>query len=457
MVAAEMDVRDRKPPTDERAEMAVLGCILLNPDLCDEVAMRLKPGDFYNTAAEATYRHMLRLRSEKSGFLDETLVLSSMKKAKEQVSPVFLVECMELATTPAYVTSYVDSVERASTLRAVRRAGEQMVRDAHECRDDANEVLARAESSLFSILEGQHSLEACSIGDALGAALDELNARRGGKVSGVRTGFPDLDKLCGGLHKGELAILAARPSMGKSALALNIAESVARDEPVMFASLEMSRLELTERLLFSIAKVDSYKGRNGTMTPEDHQKVARASSKVSVLSMTLDDAPARTCVEIMAQCRRMKRKGLGLLVVDYLQLIRPEDSREPRQEQVALISRRLKGIARELDIPVLCLAQLNRQNEQGADKRPKLSHLRESGAIEQDADQVWFVHRDDYYRDPKEVEDGLADVIVAKNRNGQTGNVKLCWQKQFMRFESYIDRVGGYDASRDEDMLEYDG
>jgi replicative DNA helicase len=246
--------------------------------------------------------------------------------------------------------------------------------------------------------------------------------------------------MTGGLHNGELIVLAARPSMGKTALALNIAETIAVDQrvPVLFMSLEMSAIELVDRLLSSKARVESHRMRGGTLRQEDMEKLVAASDKIYDAPLFVDDAPGRRVVEISAAARRIKRKEgrLGLIVIDYLQLIEPDNSKDPRQEQVAKIARRMKGIARELDVPLLCLSQLNRQAEDSKDHRPKLSHLRESGAIEQDADVVMFVHREEYYHrgEDRTQYAGQAEIIIAKQRNGPIGDVELTWEADFTRF-----------------------
>jgi replicative DNA helicase len=279
--------------------------------------------------------------------------------------------------------------------------------------------------------------------DILQDAWDRLEARMEGKhtASGVDCGFARLDEQTGGLHPGELIILAARPSMGKTAFALNVAENVAVQQkaPVLFVSLEMSSLELADRLLCSMARVNGHRMRNGTLTPQDRDRLAEKSSALSQSPFFVDDSPSRTMTEIAAAARRIIRRhgNLGLIVIDYLQLIDPDNPRDPRQEQVARIARRLKGMARELKVPVMCLAQLNRQTEAGKDNIPRLSHLRESGAIEQDADVVMFVHREEYYQrgEAKDQYAGQAQIIVAKQRNGPVGDVDLEFHKDFTRFQ----------------------
>jgi len=276
-------------------------------------------------------------------------------------------------------------------------------------------------------------------------AMDRLDAKMRDEFDDntVDTGFPDLDRLLGGLRNSEFVVLAARPSMGKTAFAMNIAEHVAitQEAPVLFVSLEMSSIELIDRMLCSLAKVDGHRMRAGTIRPEDNQKLVDKAADISNAPMFVDDSPSRSVSQIAAGARRIKKRmgKLGLIVIDYLQLIEPDNPSDPRQEQVAKMARRLKGLARELDVPVLCLAQLNRQAEAAkGSHRPRLSHLRESGAIEQDADVVMFVHREEYYLTGEEAERvaGEADIIVSKQRNGPIGDVRLLWQRQYTRFVS---------------------
>jgi replicative DNA helicase len=303
-------------------------------------------------------------------------------------------------------------------------------------------LLSRAEQRIFSILERGENTTLNDIRDILHQAMDRIDARMKGEhlAGGVETGFTEFDHLTGGLHNSELIVLAARPSMGKTALAMNIAEYVALklSLPVLFVSLEMSSIELADRMLCSVAEVNGARLRNGTISKEDRKRLVETAAKLSECPLFVDDAPSRTVSEIAAAARRVKRRegALGLIVIDYLQLIEADNSKDPRQEQVAKMARRLKGLAREVDVPVLCLAQLNRQAEVSKENRPRLSHLRESGAIEQDADVVMFVHREEYYRTGEDREQvaGQAEIIIAKQRNGPIGEVELVWRKEFTRF-----------------------
>jgi replicative DNA helicase len=307
-------------------------------------------------------------------------------------------------------------------------------------------LLGDAEQKIFAILDSRGTPTVPTIRDILHEAMDRIDARMKGEhtAGGVETGFVDLDLLTGGLHKSELAIVAARPGMGKTAFAMNIAENVAFHlrVPVLFVSLEMSAIELADRMLCSVARVDGHKLRNGRLSHTDRERLVEKAAEISQWPLFVDDSPSRTVSEIAAAARRVKRRegrlGLGLIVIDYLQLIEPDNSDDPRQEQVARIARRLKGLARETDVPVLCLAQLNRQAEDARDHVPRLSHLRESGAIEQDADVVMFVHREEYYHRGEEKEQyaGQAEIHVAKQRNGPQGEIKLRWEKEFTRFQN---------------------
>jgi replicative DNA helicase len=374
-----------------------------------------------------------------------TLVLERLRTAGdlERIGGVnSLTEVLESVPHAAHATHYADIVRDKAMLRSLIDAGSDILREAYDAFDEPRQLVSRAEERIFSILERRTNTEAKGISDVLQEALSRMDARMKNEhaLGGVETGFTELDSLCGGLHNSELSILAARPSMGKTAIAMNIAEHVSMNlkMPVLFVSLEMACLELADRLLCSSARVNGHRLRNGTISQEDRRRLVQKSSEISSAPLFIDDAPGRTLTEIAAVARRLKRKqGLSLIVIDYLQLIEPDNPRDPRQEQVARIARRLKMMSRELDIPVLCLAQLNRQAEASRDNRPRLNHLRESGAIEQDADVVFFVHREEYYQtndEDRERTKGQAEIIIAKQRNGPVGDIKLLWQSDFTRF-----------------------
>ena len=440
--ASGIELRDR--PANVDAERAVLGSILLKPDVCDDVALVVRPDDFHDESHQILYRHLLELH-DSGKRIDATIVLERLrtKGDLERIGgAAALGEIVQAVPHAAHATHYAQIVRDKSMLRSLIDTSTDILRDAYDSVDEPRELLARAESKIFEILEHRSSAEAKSIDKVLEDVMVRMDARMKHEhtLGGVETGFTDLDTLCGGLHNSELIILAARPSMGKTAFAMNIAEhvSITVKQPVLFVSLEMACLELADRLLCSAAQVNGHRLRNGTISQEDRRRLVQKSAEISSSPLYIDDTPGRTLTEIAAVARRLKRRnGLALIVIDYLQLIEPDNPRDPRQEQVARIARRLKMMSRELDIPVLCLAQLNRQAEVSRDNRPRLNHLRESGAIEQDADVVMFVHREEYYQttdEDRERVKGQAEIIIAKQRNGPIGDVKLLWQHDYTRF-----------------------
>jgi replicative DNA helicase len=451
---ASSEILDRLPPQNLDAEKGVLGSLLLDPEVCDDVALIIRSEDFYAPANVCLYGHLLAMHNEGLR-VDVTLLVERLKKAGdlEIVGGMsYLAEIVQSVPTAANANYYAQIVHDKGTLRALIHASTEILRDAYDQSLEARELLARAEEKVFGILDQKGAGELTSMQDVLHEALERIDARlmKGGGIGGMATGFADLDSLTGGLHESELVILAARPSMGKTALATNIADHVSIDLglPTLFVSLEMSRLELAERMLCAQGRINGHRLRNGFISPADRKKLIEASSTMSKAPLYIDDSPSRTMTEIAATARRLKRRqNLALVVIDYLQLIEPDNPKDPRQEQVAKIARRLKGMARELRLPVLCLAQLNRQAEVTRDNRPRLSHLRESGAIEQDADVVMFIYREDAYMRKDDWQDthpdqpgrsyptGVASVIIAKHRNGPTGQIDLRFHSRTTKFE----------------------
>lgn len=443
------ELLERQPPRSVEAERAVLGSLLLLPEVCDEVALILRAEDFYDDAHSRIYGHILRMH-EAGRPVDPQLLVQALKDAGEYDmigGAAYLLEMSQEVATAAHAEHFARIVRDKAVLRSLIHAGTDIIQEASDPTIDAREMLSRAEERVFRILDTKGDNQVASIRDVLHESLARIDARMQHQhaFGGIETGFIDFDELTGGLHDSELVILAARPSMGKTALALNMVEHIAIDErgpckPTLFVSLEMSALELGDRLLCSRARVNSHRLRNGQLSGEESRKLVQTAADVSWAPLFIDDSPSRNMTEIAATARRLKRRdNLALVVIDYLQLIEADNSRDPRQEQVARVARRLKGLARELSIPVLCLAQLNRQVEATRDNKPQLSHLRESGAIEQDADVVMFVHREEYYESNPEDRDrvkGQADLLVKKQRNGPTGDVKLTWLHDFTRFEN---------------------
>lgn len=440
------EILDRRLPYDLDAEQGVLGSILLLPEACDEVSLIVRPDDFFDEGNRCLFTHMQAMH-DAGGKIDVTLLVDRLKTSGHYETiggAAYLYKISQAVPNAAHARYYAGIVREKSTLRSLINASTEILRQAYEEQHEARQLVSEAEQKIFSILDQRSATSVNSIRDVLHEAMDRLDARMRGEQTqdAVDTGFTELDRLTGGLHNSELAILAARPSMGKTALAMNIAEYVAVElrRPVLFVSLEMASVELADRLLCSAAQVDGHRLRNGTLSNVDKLRLVEKAGEISQAPLFVDDSPSRKVSEIAAAARRIKRreKGLGLIAVDYLQLIEPDNPDDSRQEQVARIARRLKGLAREAEVPVLCLAQLNRQAEDSREHIPRLSHLRESGAIEQDADVVMFVHREEYYlrgEEQKEHE-GLAQIIIAKQRNGPVGEVDLRWEKKFTRFQN---------------------
>ncbi|TWT88403.1 Replicative DNA helicase [Pseudobythopirellula maris] len=451
-------VMDRQMPQSLEAERAVLCSLLLLPETCDEVALVLKEDDFLDDANRRIYAHMMEMHTDGQA-VDVMLLVQRLRDSGEYEAiggAPYLAEVGQAVATAAHAEHYAHIVREKATLRALIHAGTDILKDAYDPSGEPRQVLARAEEKVFAILEEKEQGKLASIRDVLHESLARIDARmkQDEAMSGVETGFDDFDEMTGGFHGSELIILAARPSMGKTALALNMVEHAAIEcgKPTLFVSLEMAALELGDRLLCSRAKVNSHRLRNGQLKPDEQRRLIQTAAEISTAPLYIDDSPSRTMTEIAAAARRLKRReGLGLITIDYLQLIDPDNARDPRQEQVAKIARRLKGLARELDVPVLCLGQLNRQVESSRDNKPQLSHLRESGAIEQDADVVMFVHREEYYQTNEEDRErcrGEADLLIRKQRNGPVGDVKLTWLHDYTRFTNrapeQFDEFSGY-------------
>ncbi|MBM3955372.1 MAG: replicative DNA helicase [Planctomycetota bacterium] len=434
----------RERPTSYESERAVIGSVLLKPDVCDDVTLVLSPADFDDDACRLIFERIREIH-ESARKVDVRILVEALRTAGELErvgGAAVIAEFLQAVPHAAHAVHYAEIVREKSLLRALIDTSTAILSDAYDSPVEARKQLGDAETKIFGISEQRAGTEARPINDVLKDVLHRMDARmkHDQPLGGVETGFTELDTLCGGLHNQELIILAARPSMGKTALAMNIAEHVAihNRRPVLFVSLEMAALELTDRLLCSSARVNGHRLRNGTISQEDRRRLVQKASEISAAPLFIDDSPARTLAEIGAVARRIKRKhGLALVAIDYLQLIEPDNPRDPRQEQVARIARRLKTLARQLEAPLLCLAQLNRQAEVSRDNKPRLHHLRESGAIEQDADVVMFVHREEYYQtndEDRERVKGQAEIIIAKQRNGPIGDVKLLWQHDFTRF-----------------------
>ncbi len=451
-----IDAPDRLPPHNVEAEKSVLGSVLLANDVLDDVLDQLRPEHFYNDANRTLYETLVGMHERGMRGLDPVTVAEELErrgKLAEVGGPLFVHDVMESVPHAAHVEYYAGIVREKWTERTLITACHDILKDGYDPTKETAEVLETAEQRIFSILESQEATNSIAISDILLQTWNRINERLQtvGTISGCPSGFDDLDDRTNGFQASELIILAARPSMGKTALVCNFAEAVAASgRPVVLFSLEQSKLELAERLLCIRSRVNGHKLRGGDLEPAERHALIEASQELSELPLYIDDQPGRTMSQIAAICRRLKRQNdVGLVVIDYLQLIEAEDRRAPREQQVAQITRRLKFLAKELDAPVMALSQLNRgvETRKDGDKRPRLADLRESGAIEQDADVVMLLHRPEVYLDNSapdfeeryEAVHGLAEVIVAKNRSGPTDIVRLTWRADYMRFENYSD------------------
>jgi len=443
---------DRLPPQNIEAEQGVLGGVLLDNEILHEVVPILKVEDFYRDTHQLIYRAIRDLYD--LGKPVDFIILADELGRRGEFEGIggheTLQQIVNSVPHAANAVYHAKIVLEKSIGRQVIEISNLSLREAYSNTLTANELLESAEKRIFAIAEEQVTGETVELKEVVTEAMERIGARAESthQVTGVSTGFIDLDDLTGGFQPTQLIILAARPSMGKTAFALNICESVSVDnkKPVLFVSLEMGKVELAERLLCARSRVEGHKLRTGqNFRGQDMALLGKAYDELRASPMFIDDTPSRNVMQIAANARRLKlRHGIGMVVIDYIQLIDSEETRDSRQEQIAKISRRLKGLARELQVPVVALSQLNRAVENREDRRPRMADLRESGAIEQDADLVLLLHRPDYY-DPND-RPNEAEVIVAKNRSGATGTIGLQFAKSITRFQTLAhvaDPLGG--------------
>ena len=461
-VAATTSGFDRLPPQNLEAERGVLGSVLLMNEVLDEVVEVLAADHFYTDGHRKIFSAIRRLYDNGTQAIDP-LTLAEELDRHSQLDDIggasYLEQVLESVPHAAHARYYAGIVREKWVQRQLIFACNEILSECYDGSNDPDDVLSAAEQRIFRILDDQGEPRKIEIKDILLDAFDRINERMENDevISGIPTGFPDLDQRLNGLQPSELVVLAARPSMGKTALVCNLAEGVAMEAGlgVLLFSLEQSNLELAERLLCIRSQVNSHRLRSGTLDDDERKLLVHASAELSESPLFLDDQPGRTIAQITAVARRLQRRnGVRVVIIDYLQLIEPEDKSSPREQQIALITRRLKALAKELSVPVIALAQLNRGVEHREDKRPRLSDLRESGAIEQDADVVMFLHRPEHYN--PEDRPGEADVIIAKNRNGPTDSVTLTWIKESMRFTNFssLDEPdGGYFADSADDSF----
>ena len=439
-------------PQNIDAEEAILGAILVNPSCMNRIVEHLRPESFYKPAHRYVYEAMLQLYNgeDKIDIVSVSDVLNVNQKLELVGGRAYINDLSYNTITTANVEYYAKIVQEKAIKRSLINAGSEIVSTGYDV-NPVEESLEQAEKLIFDIASQKASKSLISIKDIVYDVYEkaEERAKNKNQLTGVATDFYDLDVYTNGLQKSDLIILAARPAMGKTAFALNIAQNVALKSkvPVAIFSLEMSKDQLAQRLMCSEAEVDTQRLKTGNMQAKDWQKMADAMAKLSEAKIYIDDTAGCTITDIRAKCRRlaMAEKDLGLIVIDYLQLIEGT-GREDRMQQISSISRGLKILAKELNIPIIALSQLSRAVEGRTDKRPMLSDLRESGSIEQDADIVMFIYRDEYYKNANDDEDdaekaankGEAEIIIAKHRNGPVGTVKLLFQGSITKFKNPI-------------------
>ncbi len=432
----------RMPPYSLEAEQSVLGSMMIDKEAIAAASEILTSDDFYSDGHKEIYNAILSMYEQGEPVdlitLTETL---RQRGTLEGIGAAYITELSMVVPSTANVKYYIRIVEEKAILRRLIKASNDIIKDSYEAQQEVDIILDEAEKRIFKISERRSRADFEPIKVALldaYAQIEELSKNKG-KIVGVPTGFTDFDLMTAGLHPSDFILIAARPSMGKTSFALNIAQYAAVNEgiPVAIFSLEMSQSQLVQRMLSSEANVELQKVRTGTLDDTDWIKLVQAAGPLSKAPIFIDDTPGISVMEMRSKARRLKLEhGLGMVVIDYLQLMSGRGRAENRQQEISEISRSLKALARELDVPVVTLSQLSRAPEARTDHRPMLSDLRESGAIEQDADVVVFLYRDEYYN-PDTERQNIAEAIIAKQRNGPTGTVELVWLGQFTRFANY--------------------
>lgn len=431
---------NRVQPNDIIAEQAVLGSMLVDKDAVISAVELLKADDFYREDNKEIYAAMFELYS--LGKHIDMITLKDQLTLRGTIEKVggteYIATLIDNVPTTSNIESYVKIVEEKSISRKLIKAANNILQLGYAQTEEVDALVEKAEKDIFDIMQGRNSKGYSSIKEILVTTFDQIEEmfQNKNKISGLETGFVDLDAKISGLNKSDLLIVAARPAMGKSAFVLNIATFVALHlkVPTMVFSLEMSKEQMVNRILCSESEVDSMKVKNADLNSDEWLKLGEASGKLSEMPLYIDDTPGLSSAELRAKCRKAKlEKNIGLVIIDYLQLMESKNKSSSRQQEISEISRSLKILAKELSVPVIALSQLSRATEARTDHRPMLSDLRESGAIEQDADIVMFLHREDYYNADTDKKN-VAEVIIAKNRSGSTGTVELAWLGQYTKF-----------------------
>lgn len=446
---------DRSPPYSAEAELSVLGAMLIDGDAIVKSVETVDDTMFYREGNRRLFRAMVRLW-ERGEVIDSVTLVEELRNAGDLESVggmQYIATLLDAVPTAANVEYHARIIREKAVLRRLIEAATTIIQETYANQGDVEELLDGAEQKIFQIAQTQDRKGFVWIKELLWPAMEqiELLAQNSSAITGVPTGFVDLDEKTAGFQKGDLVIVAARPSMGKTAFTLNIAQhaAIAAKKPVAFFSLEMSKESLVQRMLTSEARVDAGRVRTGRLRDDDYPRLAHAAGLLNTAQIYIDDTPAISILEMRAKARRLKsdRQDLGMIVVDYLQLMQGNGRTENRQQEVSEISRGLKALAKELEVPVVALSQLSRAVESRPDKRPMMSDLRESGAIEQDADVIMFLYRPEYYHGPVDKDgnslEGRAEVIIGKQRNGATGTIQLMFMKEFTRFENFSGRTDG--------------
>ena len=429
------------PPHDIEAEQAVLGSMLTDKDAVISAIEVLKEDDFYRTDNKSIYEAIINLynRAEPIDIITVKAELESLGKFEQVGGLEYLASLPDKVPTTANAMKYIKIVEEKSTLRNLIKTANEIIELGYDPTEDVSDIMEGAEKKIFNIMQNNDKKSYSPIKDILVDSFTQLEElyNRKQHITGVPSGFTELDYKTAGFHGSDLVLIAARPAMGKSAFALNIVTNAAvrANVPVVIFSLEMSKEQMVNRILCSEAMVDSNKVRTGKLEEDDWTKLAGSIGPLSDAEIYIDDTPGISVMEIRAKCRKLKlEKNIGMVVIDYLQLVQGSNRRNgSREQEISEISRSLKILAKELNVPVIALSQLSRAVEQRPDHRPMLSDLRESGAIEQDADIVMFLYRDDYYNKDSEKKD-IAEVIIAKHRGGSLGTIELLWLGNYTKF-----------------------
>lgn len=434
------------PPHSQEAEQSVLGALLLDNRAWDRVVVQLTEVDFYRAEHRLIFQAMTELakRSQPFDVLTVTDVLKNNGTLEAAGGEVYLYELAQHTPSAANIAAYADIVSERAILRSLIETGNDIAKSGFQPDgSDVKELLDRAERNIFKIAEQRdHGKGPVAISELLTKTTDRIDTlyRSGSSITGLETGFVDFDQMTSGLQNGDLVIIAGRPSMGKTVLGVNVAEHVAikGDKPVLVFSLEMPAEAITMRMMSSLGRIDQHRIRTGQLTAEDWPRITSSVSMLSEANLFIDDTPALSPNEVRSRARRLAREqgGLSLIVVDYLQLMTVPGKSESRAVEVSEISRSLKAIAKELDVPVIALSQLNRSLESRTDRRPIMSDLRESGSLEQDADLILFIYRDEVYNEDSP-DKGSAEIIIRKHRNGPIGDFRLTFLGQYTRFENF--------------------